>query len=139
MHWSPHLCFNGQCEVAFRTYERLLGGKITTMLAYGDSPMAAEVEPQWRKRIVHATLVFKGQTLLGVDVFPHDYERPQGFFVTLSIDESSRAKLLFESLAEGGEVRMPFQETFWSAGFGVLIDRFGVPWEVNCEKPPIQA
>lgn len=136
MELSAHLCFDGQCEDAFRTYERLLGGTIRTMLAYGDSPMAEEVPPQWRRRIVHATLEWNGHTLLGADVLPDDYERPRGFFVTLGVEGLARARFLFEALAEGGEVRLPFQETFWSPGFGVLIDRFGVPWEVNCEQPP---
>ena len=117
-------------------YERLLGGTITTMLAYGDSPMAEQVRPEWRNRIVHATLEWNGYTLLGADVFPGGYERPRGFFVTVSVNGLERAKVLFEALAEGGEVKLPFQETFWSPGFGVLIDRFGVPWEVNCERPP---
>jgi PhnB protein len=136
---STHLCFDGECEVAFRTYERLLGGNVTTMLAYGDSPMAEQVPPEWQKRIVHASLELDGHTLLGADVFPDDFERPRGFFVTLSVKEVDRAKLLFEALADGGEVRMPFQETFWSAGFGVLVDRFGIPWEINSEVPPSDA
>jgi PhnB protein len=119
-------------------YERLLGGKITTMLTYGDSPMAEQVQPEWRKRIVHATLEWNDYTLLGADMMPDDYERPQGFFVTVSVDGLERAKLLFEGLAEGGVVRLPFQETFWSQGFGVLIDRFGVPWEINCEPSPTE-
>ena len=136
MELSTHLCFDGQCEAAFRTYERLLGGKVTTMLAYGDSPMAEQVRPEWRKRIVHASLELDGHTLLGADVFPEGFERPRGFFVALSVEDVVRARLLFERLADGGEVKMPFQETFWSAGFGVLVDRFGTPWEVNSAQPP---
>ncbi len=136
MELSAHLCFDGQCEDAFHMYARLLGGKIVTMLAYGDSPMAGQVPPEWRKRIVHATLEWNGQTLLGADAFPDAYERPRGFFVTVTLEGLERAKLLFEALADGGEVLLPFRETFWSPGFGVLTDRFGVPWEVNCEQSP---
>jgi PhnB protein len=131
---SPHLCFDGQCEAAFRAYHQILGGAIVTMLKYGDSPMAIQVEPRWHDRIVHATLQFGELELTGVDVFPHDYQRPQGFFVTLTISELAKAKQIFISLSEGGEIRLPFQTTFWSAGFGVLIDRFGVPWEINCAQ-----
>ncbi len=136
MELTTHLCFDGECEAAFRTYERILGGKVTLMLRYGDSPMAGQVPPECHDRIVHAGLELDGHALLGADVFPGDFERPRGFYVTLTVKDVERAKLLFESLADGGEVRMPFQATFWSAGFGVLIDRFGVPWEINTEQPP---
>ena len=130
-----HLVFDGQCETAFLTYQRLLGGAIR-MLRYGESPLATQVPAEWHPRILHATLVLDEQELLGSDAFPNAYERPQGIFVTLSVAEPAQAKNVFASLAEDGRVHMPFQETFWSAGYGVLVDRFGVPWEVNCERPP---
>jgi PhnB protein len=133
---SPHLCFDGQCEAAFRAYHQVLGGTTLTMLSYGESPMATQIEPRWHDRIVHASLQLGEFELTGVDLFPQDYQGPQGFFVTLTISEPAKAKQVFLSLSEGGEVRMPFQATFWSAGFGVLIDRFGVPWEVNCAQAP---
>jgi PhnB protein len=85
---------------------------------------------------VHATLQLGELELNGADLFPHDYHTPQGFFVTLTISELAEAKRIFLSLSEGGEVRLPFQTTFWSAGFGVLIDRFAVPWEINCAQAP---
>ena len=135
MHISCHLSFDGQCEVAFHTYQRLLGGEMPTMLRYGESPLADQVPPQWQNRILHATLRLDDQELLGNDAFPDSYKHPQGFSVTLAISEPAKAKEIFMALAEGGLVDMPFQETFWSAGFGVLVDRFGVPWEVNCEQP----
>jgi PhnB protein len=85
---------------------------------------------------VHATLQLGELELTGVDVFSHDYQKPQGFFVTLTISEPAKAEQIFVSLSEGGEIRLPFQPTFWSAGFGVLVDRFGVPWEINCAQAP---
>lgn len=134
MRTNCHVAFDGECETAFRLYQRLLGGELATMLTYGASPMANQVPPEWQKRIIHATLVLDGQELLlGSDAFPGAYQRPQGFFVTLSIADLARAREIFQTLAEGGRVGMPFQETFWSAGFGVLVDRFGIPWEINCE------
>ena len=136
MRFSPHMCFDGQCEAAFRLYENLFGGRITTLLSYGESPMAGQVEAADRKRIVHASLEVGEQILLGADLLPGGYARPQGFFVTLNIDELARAQHLFEALADGGEVRLPFRPTFWSAGFGIVVDRFGTPWEINCEQLP---
>jgi PhnB protein len=72
-----------------------------------------------------------GGELAGADVMPNDYERPRGFFVALTLEGVDRARGIFAALAEGGEVGMPFQATFWSPGFGALVDRFGIPWEVN--------
>jgi PhnB protein len=136
MRISPHLCFYGQCEAAFRHYQKVLGGEIVTMLRYGESPMAAQVATQWHSRILHATLKVGELELTGVDVLSDDYQPPSGFFVTLSIDELDEAERVFKSLVEGGTTRLPFQKTFWSAGFGVLTDRFGVPWEINCAARP---
>jgi PhnB protein len=101
MQLSAHLCFDGQCEEAFRTYERLLGATITSMLAYGDSPMAEQVPPGCQKRIVHASLEWNGHTLLGADVMPDDYQRPQGFYVTLSVEGLESAKSCSKPLLRG--------------------------------------
>jgi PhnB protein len=130
MRISIHLCFDGQCEAAFAFYQKLLGGEITTMLKYGDSPIADTVDPRWRDRILHATLRLDDQELLGADVRPEDYGRPRGFYALLSLPGLAEAKRVFDALAEGGSVHMPLQKTFWSEGFGVLTDRFGVPWEI---------
>jgi PhnB protein len=131
MRFSPHLIFDGQCRRALQDYQRIFGGRITTMLTYGGSPMASQFDPLYHDRIVHATLVIGEVELTGVDVFPSDYRIPQGFFVTVTIDEPQRAAKIFNSLASGGEIRMAFQPTFWSSGFGVVIDRYAVPWEIN--------
>ncbi len=134
MEVTPHLMFCGQCEEAFRFYERVLGGKNVTMLTYGDSPMAEQVPLEWRGKIVHASMTVAGGALTGADVLPEQYERPQGFYVLLGIDQATDAERVFSSLAENGVVRMPIQQTFWSARFGVLVDRFGIPWEVTAGR-----
>jgi len=64
---------------------------------------------------------------------PEDYEKPQGFSVSLSIDDPAEARI-FQALAEKGAVRLPLQQTFWAARFGMLADQFGIPWMINCEK-----
>jgi len=131
MRISPHLCFDGQCREAIQLYQKLLGGTIQTMLTYGESPMASSTDPGWHDRIVHATLVLDEIELTGVDMMPGSYRRPQGFFVTLTVDEATRAKDIFGSLSQGGTIQVPFEKTFWSPGFGVLVDRFSIPWEIN--------
>ncbi|TAJ92248.1 MAG: VOC family protein [Gammaproteobacteria bacterium] len=136
MQLTTHLSFRGQCEEAFKCYERLLGGRIDMMLTYGDSPMALQVPPEWRSKILHATLAVSQSILTGTDVLIEQYEKPQGFSVLLGIAEPEEAERLFHVLAEKGSIRMPYQKTFWSSGFGVLVDRFGIPWEINCEHSP---
>ncbi len=131
---SVHLNFDGQCAAAFRTYQKPFGGRLVTLMSYGESPMADKVPVEWRDRIVHATLHVEGLELMGADVAPESYAAPQGFAVVLRIRDVEKARELFGSLAEGGTLRLPFQKTFWSPGYGLLVDRFGVPWEINCES-----
>ncbi|WP_256757831.1 VOC family protein [Cohnella sp. WQ 127256] len=133
MRITPHLSFDGKCEEAFLEYQRILGGKIATMLKYGDSPMAKEVAPDSHNRIIHATLQINDFTLAGADTLHGEYKKPQGVFVILNFPEQLVAKKIFDSLSVGGEVYLPFEETFWSAGYGILVDRFGVPWKINCD------
>src|ERR1051325_10066660 len=119
-----NLCFDGQCEAAFKFYERCLNGKITFMLTWGDSPMAREAPPEWSGKIAHATLVVGSTKLQGSDPAPGSYESPKGFCIMLHPGESD-AERLFTDLAEGGTIGMPLQKTFWAEHFGVLTDRFG--------------
>lgn len=136
MQASIHLVFDGQCEAAFQFYERVLGGRIVNLLAYGNSPMAEQVPPEWRGKIVHGTFAVGGTVLAGADILPEQYVKPQGFYVLLSVDEPMDAERIFSALAENGEVHMAIQQTFWSSRFGVLTDQFGVPWEISCENAP---
>ena len=136
MKLRAHLCFGGTCEAAFRFYQQVLGGELGTLLRYGDSPLAAQTPAAMQGKILHASLVLGSQELLGVDVAAEEHRAPAGYFVLVSLDDPERAEAVFAALSAGGEVRLPFQPTFWSLGFGVLVDRFGIPWEVNCESPP---
>ncbi|OLB36544.1 MAG: hypothetical protein AUH11_10750 [Acidobacteria bacterium 13_2_20CM_57_17] len=136
MRLTPNLTFGGQCEAAFKFYERCLGGKITFMLTYGKSPMAQQVPPEWRAKIVHATLTVGDNVLMGSDAVPDQYEQPKGFAVMLGIDDPGEAERIFRSLAENGTVQIPLQKTFWSVRFGVVVDQFRIPWAINCEQAP---
>jgi PhnB protein len=135
MRISPHLNFNGQCRAAFEHYQAVLGGTLQTMLTYGQSPIAANYDARWHDRIIHASLVFADAELMGTDQMPDSYQSPQGIFivVTLPVEQAGEA---FEGLARGGSITLPFQSTFWSAGFGVLKDAFGITWEINSSSPP---
>ena len=134
MRINPYLNFNGQCAEAFRLYEQVLGGQIQFMQTFGESPMRDDMPPDSHHWVMHATLSVGGQLLMGSDAPPPHFEKPQGFSVSLHPDTPAEAERVFNALAEGGEVRMPLEKTFWAARFGMLVDRFGTPWMVNCEK-----
>jgi PhnB protein len=135
MQLNPYLMFNGQCEAAFRFYEKVLGGQIETILTYAGSPMADQMAPEWRNKVMHARLSVGDMMLMGSDPPPGHYEPMRGFSVTLSIDDPGEAERIFHALSENATVRMPIQKTFWAACFGMLVDQFGTPWMVNCEQP----
>ncbi len=135
MQLNAYLNFNGQCEEAFRFYERCMGGKIEMMMSHGDSPLADQVPPQWRSKVMHARISLSGQVLMGSDAPPDRYQKPQGFSVSLSIEKPADAERIFAALAEKGQVQMPIQKTFWAERFGAVTDRFGIPWMINCENP----
>ena len=135
MQLNPYLTFNGQCEAAFKFYEQCLGGKIEMMMPHAGTPAEEHVPVEWRNKIMHARLAVGDGVLMGSDALPDHYEKPRGFSVSLQIKDPAQAERVFHELAEGGAVQMPIQPTFWAERFGMLVDRFGIPWMVNCDKP----
>lgn len=133
MTLNAQLGFKGQCEAAFKLYEQCLGAKITFMLTYGNSPMKDQVPPEWQDKIAHATLTLESDSLSGGDPPPAQYEQPKGFALQLNLSNADQAERIFRTLAEGGTVTMPMQQTFWAVRFGALVDQFGIPWAINCE------
>ena len=133
MQLNPYLVFNGQCEEAFKFYEKRLGGKIEAMITHTGTPAEAHVPVEWRNKIMHARLNVSGEVLMGSDSPPERYKTPQGFSVSLQFKDAKEAERVFNALAEGGKVGMPLQQTFWAARFGTLVDQFGIPWMINGE------
>jgi|HubBroStandDraft_1064217.scaffolds.fasta_scaffold00096_47 PhnB protein len=146
MQLDPHLSFNGDCEAAFQFYEKCLGGNITFIMPYEGSPMASQVPAAWRNKVLHATLKVGDRVLTGADVPPDQDQKPagfsmtvgvtdpEGFSITIGVTDPAEAERVFQALSENGTVRMPLQETFWAIRFGMLVDRFGIPWMINCGK-----
>ncbi len=135
MQLNPYLFFDGRCEAAFNFYAGVLGGDIVAMMRHEGSPMEQNVSAEWRQKIMHARLVAGAQVLMGSDVPPDQYQPAQGFSVTLGVDDPAEAERIFAALAQDGTVQMPLQQTFWALRFGMLVDRFGIPWMINCEQP----
>jgi PhnB protein len=134
MQLNPYLMFNGTCEEAFKFYEQALGGTIQAMMSHEGSPMEQHVPAEWRKKIMHARMTIGDEVLMGSDCPPDRYEPMKGFTVTLGVDDPAEAERIFQALSPGAAIGMPIQETFWARRFGMLVDRFGTPWMVNCEK-----
>ena len=135
MQWCPYLAFDGRCREAFAFYAQCLGGKIVAMKTYAEIP-GQDMPAEQRDRILHAQLVAGDQVLMGGDAPPNvNYDRIRGCSIAIQVATAEEAKRLFTALAEGGTIRMPLGETFWSVRFGMFTDRFGVPWMINCEKP----
>jgi len=134
MQLSSYINFNGQCETAFKFYERCLGGKIVSSVTFAETPMGKRVPPEWAGKICHSTIMFGDRPLMGSDAPPGSYGLPKGFSMSLSFADPAEGERIFNSLAENGTVSMPFQKTFWAAGFGMLVDQFGIPWMINCEQ-----
>jgi len=133
---SVSLSFNGECEAAFRLYERLLGAKAEFVITWGASPLASDVPSDWHGKILFARLRARSMTLIGGDLPPSGYRRPTGFTLCLSADDEAEAEHLFAALAEGGTVQMALQPTFFATRYGEVVDRFGIPWEIRCRTPP---
>ena len=135
MQLNPYLTFSGDCEAAFKFCEKCLGGRIVAMIPHEGTPAEAHGAPEWRKKIMHARMTIGDEVLMASDAPPGRYEPMKGFSVALQIADPAEAERVFHALAENGTVQLPIQETFWARRFGMLVDRFGTPWMINCDKP----
>jgi PhnB protein len=133
MTLTIYLSFKGDCEAAFKFYEQKLGGQLGQLFRYGGSPMEATAPPGWHEKIMHGSITIGGQVLMGADVGPDTYEAPKGFSLSLNPRTAAEADRVFEALAEDGQELMPLEKTFWSERFGMIRDRFGLSWMINCE------
>jgi PhnB protein len=135
MKVESYLFFQGDCEEAFKFYERVIGGKIQAMMPREGTPAADHTPPEWQKKILHARMMVGETALMGSDAPPGSYSKPQGFSISLSLENASEAERVFQGLSENGQVQMQMAETFWALRFGMLTDRFGIPWMINCDRP----
>jgi PhnB protein len=150
MQFVPYLNFDGNCAEAMAFYAKLFGGQIIYQGTFGDMPPDAGMPPlpeSARNRIMHAHLQLAGQSIMASDTLPATpgqdsdacgggYVKPQGLWVSIGVDTVAEGQRVFDGLAEGGQVTMPYTPTFWSQGFGMVTDRFGTPWMVNVAAEP---
>jgi PhnB protein len=133
MQMNPYLNFNGNCKEAFTFYAELLGGTIGAMFPFSQMPDGGGCDANNQDLIMHARLDLGDAHLMASDSFGDRYEKPSGLWVSLHPETPEEADRIYAALAEGGEIVMPIGETFWAARFGMVNDRFGTPWMINCE------
>lgn len=133
---QPYLTFNGNAAEALAFYAQTLGGQVTFSMTFGESPGGEDTPAEYRDRIMHATVQACGFQLMASDAPPGwAFEGFKGFSLSVGGKDEAEGRQLFAALAAGGRITMPYGPTFWAAGFGMLEDRFGVPWMVNVENP----
>jgi PhnB protein len=133
MPLQPYLFFDGRCEEAIEFYRDTLGAKVTVLMRFKDSPEPHQpgmLPPGAENKVMHASFSIGDATLLASDGRCLGKPKFEGFSLTLSVPNDAEAERLFASLGEGGQVQMPLTTTFFSSRFGMLADRFGVPWMI---------
>lgn len=135
MKLNSFLNYGGNCEQAFRFYEQHLAGRITVMMTYGQNPDAAKAHPDSQGKILYACMTIGGTDLMASDVPADRFQPMRSVYLSLTVDSSEEAERVHALLADGGEVFMPMQETFFAHRFSMLRDRFGTSWMVLHSRP----
>lgn len=129
-----YMLFDGECGSAMNFYQKLFAGRIDALTTVGESPMASQFPPASAHRVIHASLSFDGNTLMASDwLAPEPYPGIKGTRFTLAYRSVAEANRVFAELSEPGRVQMPMQKTSWAEAFGMLVDRFGVPWQIMAQ------
>ena len=132
MTMNTYVNFAGKCAQAFRFYEQHLGGRIDMLMTHGQSPDQSRVTPEWKDAVLHARISLGGTQLLGADI--PNAEPMRSAYLSLHVDTDSDAERIYAALADGGQVFMPLQETFFATRFGQLRDQFGINWMILRER-----
>ena len=128
MQLDTYLNYGGNCRQAFEFYAEHLGGRIEMLMTHGEMPGPSQVPPERRNDVLHARMAIGGATLLGADVPPERFQPMRSAYLSLSLDSSEEADRIYALLAEGGEIFMKMEETFFAHRFAMLRDRFGTSW-----------
>jgi PhnB protein len=135
MKLNTYLNYGGNCAEAFRFYEQHLGAKIGTIMKHGDMPDPSKVLPEMKDAVLHAQITIGDSVIMASDV-PADRFKPiRSVYLALSVDSDDEAERTFKLLADGGEIFMPLQETFFASRFAQLRDKFGTSWMIMHERP----
>ena len=130
-----YLSFGGECEAAFDFYKSVFGGDFLTVMRFEDAPekIKKHLSESDMKKIMHVSLPAGQSVLMGSDMPQNPKPGGDSFAVSISADSREEADKLFSSLSAGGKITMPLDDAFWGDYFGIVVDKFGIQWMVNCE------
>ncbi len=132
MRLNTFVNFNGTCAEAFRFYERHLGGTVTMLMTRGELPDQSQVDSESKHFVVHARILIGATELFGADV--DNAEPMRSAYLSLALGSDVETERIYAALADGGQIFMPIQETFFASRFAQLRDRFGINWMLTCES-----
>jgi PhnB protein len=135
MKVRTYLNYGGNCAEAFKFYERNLGAKIGMLMTYDQAPGATNLKPEEAKAVLHAQISVGDTDIMASDVPKDRYQPMRSAYICLGVDSDAEAERVHKVLADGGEIFMPMQETFYATKFSMLRDKFGTSWMVIHEKP----
>lgn len=143
MQVNPYLFFDGSCEEAIEFYRQAFGAELRFKMTFGEMPKDEHLQEGCGsgysfppEKIMHAQLtVGDSEIMMSDGNIASSDQKHQGYAISLATKNVEEGKRWFDNLSAGGHVTMPWQETFWAKGFGMLTDKFGIPWMVNVEKP----
>lgn len=138
MNFTPYLSFNGNCQEAIETYAGIFDAKIDELRRFRDEPSCANMPGEVQDLVMYARLSVGDAVLMASDTMGENYQLPQGIHVSVGFATLEAAGKAFDGLSEKGDVMMPLSKTFFSEGFGMIRDRFGVLWMVNVRNPESQ-
>lgn len=130
---QPYLFFNGRCDEAIEFYQKALGAEVMMLMRFKQAPDQSMVKPETAEKVMHARLRIGDAIVLISDGMCAGESKFEGFSLTLSLGSVEEVDRRFNALADGGQVRMPLDKTFFSPRFGMLVDKFGVGWIVLVE------
>jgi PhnB protein len=134
MRVEPYLFFNGRCEEAVEFYKKALGAEVAMLMRFKDSPephAPGMLPPGSENKVMHVSFRVGHTTVMASDGFCKGQTDFQGFSLSLTVSNEAEADRVFSALADGGQVQMPLNKTFWSPRFGMVTDRFGLGWMVT--------
>jgi PhnB protein len=135
MKLHTFLNFGGNCEQALTFYEQHLGGRITMLMRRSELPEQPITWPGWENSVQYAMMDIGGTQLMASDVPPDRFQPMRSVYLSLTVDGPAEAERLWSLLADGGQILMRMEETFFATRFGQLRDRFGTSWMILALKP----
>ncbi|TLS48411.1 VOC family protein [Paenibacillus antri] len=133
---NPYLFMDGQAKEAIAFYEKTLDAKLLGVQTFGEMPANPEfpIPEAAKDRVAHSMLKIGETDLMISDTFPgQPLKQGEQVTVCITTNDSRKSKSVFDALQDGGTVNMPFQETFWTPGYGVVTDKFGVTFHITTE------